>query len=274
MQIIVRGHKLKITPAIRRYAQKKMQKMSRFFSNIQEVLVELEVQQIKNKAKRQVAHVTINLSQGILRANESDQDIYTALDKVFDKMEKQVKKHHEKLKTRRQAMKNREVFKGNKLVSEDNPKKNFYHVKIVTQVGNPIKPMDPQEAVLEHKLYNDSFFIFKNARNGSMNILYKIENKGFGLYYTEPVTEQGNIWQRFFRLFKKEDPTYGEKAIIDIKPLGRISNLSPTEAIDYLKDKNLSYYIFRNINTKRINIIYPLTEPAGCFGLIESAYKK
>lgn len=101
MQIIVRGHKLKITPAIRNYAQKKMQKMERFFSNIQEVLVELEVQHIKNKAKRQIAHVTIKLSQGILRGNESDQDIYTALDKIFAKMEKQVKKHHEKLKTRR-----------------------------------------------------------------------------------------------------------------------------------------------------------------------------
>ena len=224
MQIIVRGHKLKITPAIREHAQKKMQKLERFFNNIQEVIVELEVQHVRNKAERQIVHVTVNLSQGVLRADEADPDIYIALDKVFTKVEKQVQKHHAKLKTRREAMKHRLDLKSDSAYS-GKVKKSGGRTVVASgpNAGNPIKPMDPQEAVLELQMSKSDFFIFKNPINDTFNVLYTGDNGRYGLYHTTPKVKL-NFFQRLFGA--KVDPTCGEKAITNVSEVGKTKVLA------------------------------------------------
>jgi putative sigma-54 modulation protein len=259
MQIIVRGHKLKITPAIRAYAHKKLQRLERFFSNIQKIVVELEVQKIRNKAQRQTANVTVDLAQGIIRANEADPDIYTAIDKVFDKLDLQIKKHHEKLKTRRQGM-------GWRFQRRGAPVRNKTP-QLVIKASNPIKPMDPQEAVLEYKLNKSDFFVFKNPRNNTLNVLQALENGNYGLYHTQSSEKKG-FWGRLFS--RREDPTCGEKSITSTIALGRISRMSPETAADFIQRKGWRYYFFLNEDTNRTSLLYAL--PQGKYGLIESHF--
>jgi ribosome hibernation promoting factor len=275
MQIIVRGHKLKITSAIREYARKKMSKTGKFFTNIQQVLVELEVQHIKNKEKSQIAHVTIELAGKVLRANEADPDIYTALDKVFDKLEKQIKKHHEKLKDKREAKKNARHIKPVAVTKRTGVSRSAANIKFT----NTSKPMDPKEAVLEFQLSDQDHFIFKNPRNGSLNVLYKINNGDFGLSYTKPLAScdnalgwQRGIWNniRSFFVKKEVDSSFGEESIKEIRAIGKIKSLSVDEALNYSKENDQKYLAFRNKATKKVSLLCLF--PKNKYNLVETNY--
>ncbi len=266
MQITVRGHKLKVTPAIRNYANKKLQRLERFFDNIKEIIVELEVQKIKNKAQRQSVHVTIDLAQGIIRANESDIDIYMALDKVFDKLEMQVKKHHEKLKTRRFATSPRRLLS---FFSQKKSPVSGAAVVVAKKVpaGNPIKPMDTSEALLEYSMDKHDFFVFKNPRNNTMNVLEGKKGGTFSLYHTAPAVKKG----LFNKLFGgKEDPACGEKAVVDVVALGKIYRSSADEALAVMQKNNWPYYFYLNDATKCIDCLYTL--PQSKFGVLETNF--
>ena len=92
MQISITGHQLDITQALRTYVETKLSRLERHFDNMTNVHVILSVEK-----ERQMAEATIHVSRGNLFANAEHDDMYAAIDSLVDKLDRQLKKHKEKL---------------------------------------------------------------------------------------------------------------------------------------------------------------------------------
>lgn len=92
MQIDLTGHHVDITPALRGYVNEKFERLERHFDNVTDVHVILSVEKLRHKAE-----ATIQISGGSLFADNVEDDMYAAIDGLVDKLDRQVKKHKEKL---------------------------------------------------------------------------------------------------------------------------------------------------------------------------------
>ncbi len=98
MQINITGHHLDITPALRSYVTSKLEKLQRHFDHMTNAHVILSVEK-----ERQKAEATIHVSRGNLYADSQHEDMYAAIDVLIDKLDRQVKKHKEKLTQHRRG---------------------------------------------------------------------------------------------------------------------------------------------------------------------------
>ncbi len=107
MQINLTGHHMDITPSLRNYVVSKFERLERHFENMTNSHVILTVEK-----DRQKAEATINVNRGRLFAEAEHEDMYAAIDSLTDKLDRQVKKHKEKLTDHHRnegSIKNRET---------------------------------------------------------------------------------------------------------------------------------------------------------------------
>ena len=92
MQINVTGHHLAITASLKDYVEGKFQRLERHFEHITQIHVILTVEKERHKAE-----ATLHVNRGNLFADAERQDMYAAIDGLIDKLDRQLKKHKEKL---------------------------------------------------------------------------------------------------------------------------------------------------------------------------------
>lgn len=92
MQWSVSGHHVEITPSLRNYVGSKLAKLERHFDNMTDIHCVLTVEKLQHKAE-----ATIHLGGGTIHADAIEPDMYAAIDMLIDKLDRQVKKHKEKL---------------------------------------------------------------------------------------------------------------------------------------------------------------------------------
>lgn len=179
MQINVRSHHVDITPALKEYSEKKMQKLEKYFENIQEILVELDILSTSDENKRQVAMATIWASQTIIRAKESSKDMYSSIDMIFDKLEIQLKKHKDKLKSRKDGANKRSIFS---VAQSDKATIQYPVIDIIENEKHFFpKPMTPEEAAELLELESLNFLVFRNSTHQKINVIYLMNNGDYGL---------------------------------------------------------------------------------------------
>jgi putative sigma-54 modulation protein len=96
MQMNITGHHVEITPPLREYVTSKLDKLTRHFDNITNTHVTLSVDK-----RQQKAEANVHVSGATLFANSIDEDMYTAIDLLSDKLDRQLLKHKEKLRSHR-----------------------------------------------------------------------------------------------------------------------------------------------------------------------------
>ena len=92
MQLSLTGHHVDLTDPMRDYVNSKMERLERHFDQVTDVHVVLSVEKLRHKAE-----ATLNLSGGQLFADSEQADMYAAIDALVDKLDRQIKKHKEKL---------------------------------------------------------------------------------------------------------------------------------------------------------------------------------
>lgn len=101
MQVVVIGRHLEVTPAIREYAEKKAEKLLKYYSRIQEIEVVLDV-----RGPHHYVKMIVNAEHNnIFTAEMTDDDLYASIDLVIDKLEKQLTRHKEKMRDRKRSSK-------------------------------------------------------------------------------------------------------------------------------------------------------------------------
>ena len=92
MQLSITGHHVEITEALRSYVEEKIQRIERHFDHVTNVHVVLRVEKLQQKAE-----ATLHVSGGAIYADDTQEDMYAAIDGLIDKLDRQVVKHKEKL---------------------------------------------------------------------------------------------------------------------------------------------------------------------------------
>jgi len=92
MQINISGHHVEITPALRDYLSEKFTRIERHFENVTDISCILTVEKLEHRAE-----ATVNVSGNSLHAHSVDHDMYAAIDSLTDKLDRQVRRHKEKI---------------------------------------------------------------------------------------------------------------------------------------------------------------------------------
>lgn len=171
MNLQVRGRNIELTDALKDYVSKRVGKLDRYIDNLGDAQVTLTVEKESHRIE-----VTIPINGMILRGEESTGDMYTSIDLVVEKLEKQIGKYKGKLQKRGVRYVNGQ--RGPVVSEEDTP-------KMVRTKRFAIKPMPLDEAVLQMNLLGHNFFVFSNAETEQVNVVYKRKDGNYGLIEPE-----------------------------------------------------------------------------------------
>jgi putative sigma-54 modulation protein len=92
MQLNLTGHHVDITDPMRNYVQSKLARIQRHFDHVTDVNCVLTVDKLRHRAE-----ATVNLAGARLFADAIDENMYAAIDSMIDKLDRQVRKHKEKI---------------------------------------------------------------------------------------------------------------------------------------------------------------------------------
>ena len=153
-------------------AEKKLSKLERYFSQEPEVIVRFKQQ----RGGRNIAEITMSVNGLILRAEEDSNDMYLSIDRAVDKLESQIRRYRTKMgKHLREARAEAPVEPVYEEASFD----------VVRTKRFSVKPMDVDDAITQMELLGHNFFLFMNAENDSLNVLYRRNDGAYGLLVPE-----------------------------------------------------------------------------------------
>ena len=168
MKYNIRGNKIDVTQAINDYLESKLSKVEKYFDDDVEAKAIISA-----KGREQKVEVTIWSGKYNVRAEEVNEDLYSAIDLVVDKLERQLKKYKSKLNSK-------------KVVKEDYlPEIEEYFEEeeqnVVRRKQVFLKPIDEDEAITQMELLGHTFFVFKNVETDKINVVYKRNDGDYGI---------------------------------------------------------------------------------------------
>lgn len=179
MNLIIRGENITVTPALQDYAEKRIGKLEKYFSEPLTVSARVNMR-VHNK--EQVIEVTIPIQGLLLRAEVGQEDMYTSIDMVVSKLERQIKKYKTRLyrKSRQNERQARQVS-GGTLTQTAEPEIGDAAPEVVRRKSFVLKPMTVKEAILQMDMLGHSFFVFNNAESNVINVVYRRRDGRYGL---------------------------------------------------------------------------------------------
>jgi putative sigma-54 modulation protein len=182
-KIEIVGRDFEVTDRITEYVTKKVAKLDRHLSMIDETRIELaHIKSARSSLDRYVAQMTVRGKGFILRAEERADDIRAAIDTALEKLDRQVSRYKGK------RFNNRGDGKSAAEVAEDIAPEILAELEneeppvIVRRKRFDLIPMAEEEAIEQMKLLgHDNFFVFYNAKVGAVNVLYRRRDGTYGL---------------------------------------------------------------------------------------------
>jgi putative sigma-54 modulation protein len=168
MKIHVTARHFDLDPEFKAYVEEKVSHLSHYFDRVDEAHVVLEAE-----GHRTVAGVTVHASRAVISSEREASDMRAAFDSAIDKVERQIRKHKDRLRRR----------KGGESVAE------FAEVAGGTapeQVGIvseelATRPMSTEQAFRELNDIGARFLVFWNSDTEKVNVIYRRDDGDYGL---------------------------------------------------------------------------------------------
>ena len=174
MQLSVKGRNLEITPAIRAYAEEKLSRLTRYLESIVTMHVVLSVDK-----HRQIAEVTLRVRDLTIRAEEESDDLYSSIDLVVEKLERQILRYKERIMAHATRGSNRGTRIGVVATAGDE------EPRVVKTKRFAVKPAAVDEAILQMNLLGHNFYVFRNSATEEVNVVYRRRDGHYGLIEPE-----------------------------------------------------------------------------------------
>lgn len=186
MELTIHGHNMEVTQRLQNYVEKKTGKLDRYMPNLNSVRVDLSTENNRSAVERQIAQITVRDDRGtILRAEERNSDLFAAIDAVMDKLFRQIERYRGKRKRRYRSSGGINELELGEPLPFDEGDEDDENQRIVRYKRFPLHPMSTEEAVDQMDLLGHDFFVFYNAEESSINVLYKRRDGDFGLIQPE-----------------------------------------------------------------------------------------
>ncbi|MGL5312543.1 MAG: ribosome hibernation-promoting factor, HPF/YfiA family [Peptostreptococcaceae bacterium] len=178
MNIIISGKQMELTEGIKGAIEEKLGRLDFYLHPETDVKVTVSAK----KARQKVEVTIVPISGPIIRAEDIEENLYAAIDVVYDKLNKQLRRYKNRLKDRHQS---------NESIRFDNVDMGVYeddftdedNIEIVIERNKKfdMKPMSAEEAVLQMELIEHDFYMFRNIDTDEISIVYKRKNGGYGI---------------------------------------------------------------------------------------------
>jgi putative sigma-54 modulation protein len=180
MNIGIRGQQIEVTDALREYVDKKLSRLTKYFD--EPLMTDGNVTLGANRGLHRV-EVTIPLPGVMLRAEDRSDDMYSSIDAVVDKLERQIRKHKTKLNRKfRQDGSLKTLFtEGSGATGSIVNGEVEDELEVVRTKRFFLKPMDVEEAILQMNMVGHTFYVFSNIDSKSVNVVYKRDDGKYGL---------------------------------------------------------------------------------------------
>jgi len=183
MELQITGKNVEISSEVRQYIERKLGKLSRHLRHITESKVELSEQKTRSPEQHFVVQATIDSNGTLLRSQERGASLFAAIDKVAEVMDRQIERYKGKLY---------EKGRGSSLARGGLSEEGVEEVAEEETVGKVVKikqfvvkPMSMDEAVEQMELLDHDFFLFFNADEEGLNLLYRRRDGDYGLIRPE-----------------------------------------------------------------------------------------
>ena len=175
---------LELTDAIRDYIHKKTGKLDRFLKEIEDIRIDLSyLKTARNAKERYISQITLRGRGFILRAEERSDDLYSAIDLMVNKIQRQIERYKGK--------RYRSLSSSKPIVEKATQKSADVEIQeisspIVRRKRFKLIPMDELEAIEQMNLLShEDFFIFFNVRSQVINVLYRRRDGNYGIIEPE-----------------------------------------------------------------------------------------
>lgn len=174
MEIIVKGRNMEVPDEAFEYARKKIERLSKRLE-ISKAQIEIGRETTRSSGTRYVVQVTLDVGGSLIRSEKSGANIPAALDSVVDVLKRQIDRYKGRYLARRKEVPAEEME-----LSLPEEEKRIVRVKRF-----PLKPMSPDEAVIQMELLDHDFFFFLNADTGKPSVVYRRRDGNYGLIEPE-----------------------------------------------------------------------------------------
>lgn len=177
LDVEVTTRNMDLTDQVHDYVTKKVSKLDRYITGIEEARVDLaHAKSARSASDRQVAQITVRGKGFILRAEERSDNIYAAIDTAVDKIQRRINRYKGKrYRGRYEVPEYEPVEVPTEELEEDVP-------VIARRKRFTLVPMDEMEAIEQMALLgHENFFVFFNANTDAINVLYRRRDGSYGL---------------------------------------------------------------------------------------------
>lgn len=169
MQVTVIGRHIEATEALKQYATEKFSRLDKYLPKTVQVVITLSVV----KKVHHIADAVIKSNGLLIQASEETEEMYSAIDLLIEKIERRVRRYKEKLVDHKHQTNKTE------LLGRAEPEDRI--PQIIKTKRFDLKPMLPEEAVMQMELLDKDFFIFANVGSGHVSVIYKRKDGNIGL---------------------------------------------------------------------------------------------
>lgn len=170
MKITVVGRQMDVADDLKALFDKKLKKLDKFFKDDAVTYVTLS-----KKRGKEILELTITSGGTLYRSEEENTTFNNALDRAMDSIERQIRKNKTRLEKRL-----REGAFIPDITEHAEPVEEEAEFKIRVKEF-PIKPMSPEEAILQMNLLEHTFYVFKNDETGEVIVVYKRKDNNYGV---------------------------------------------------------------------------------------------
>ncbi len=190
MDLNIRGNGIAVSDELREFADKRTARLDRLVRSVDDAKLELRHVHTRVGPDLVTAQLTIQSGRTVLRAEEQDPDAKQAIDRAVDKLEQQVRKVHSKRARRRgdavatirtadvlAAIPEEEITAD--VATEDEAAEAV--AEVVRTKRFHLKPMHVDEAIEQLELLGHDFYLFQNADEDTLSVLYRRKSGDYGL---------------------------------------------------------------------------------------------
>jgi putative sigma-54 modulation protein len=181
VRTIVKGKNIEVPDRVRTYAERKLRRLERILDDRSDAIVELSNEQHRSVADAHIAEVTLVIRGQTLRSHAAGATYQAAIDTVVDKVERQAVDFKEKPRVRARPVEEKEILRR----IADGTSEPGHERRIVKTKRFAIEPMFEEDALAAMEELGHAFFVFVNAENERVAILYRRDGGDFGLI--EPI---------------------------------------------------------------------------------------
>ena len=175
MSVNVKGRNIDVTPALRDYVEKKITKVTKQFKTVGDISAVLKVEKGNH-----IVEITVPASGILLRAQETTKDMYSSIDLVVEKIERQIHKYKTRLMKRKYSN-----FADPTPAAVPAAEADDGEFQIIKNKRFVMHPMTPEEAILQMNLLNHDFFVFFDPDMGGTSVVYRRKDGKYGLLSPE-----------------------------------------------------------------------------------------